>query len=91
MSKDKMKIDSVMPLEQVVARLQELTASLESGSLNVQFGQETMQLTPTSVVRFELKVGRKKEKERVSLEISWEPDDAPGSVKISSTPDIKLG
>lgn len=91
MSKDKLKIDSIMPLDQVISKLEELLGSLKSGCLNIQLGQETMQLTPAGVVDFEMKVAKKKDKEKLSLEISWEPDQNQAMQISTDEPGMKLG
>ncbi len=91
MSKDKLKIDSIMPLDQVIGKLEELVGSLKNGSLNIQFGQETMQLTPSGVVDFEMKVSKKKDKEKLSLEICWEPDQDQAMQISTQEPGMKLG
>lgn len=92
MGKDKLKMDSMMPLEQAAATLEELACSLKNGTISVQLGQETMQLCPAGVVQFEMKVSRKKEKQKISLEVSWDAEESPEAVQISSTaPGMKLG
>lgn len=90
MAKDKLKIDSVMPLDQVISKLDELATSLKNGSLRIQLGQETMQLTPSGVVDFEMKVSKKKDKEKVSLEISWEADQNQAMQISAQAPDLKM-
>ncbi len=91
MSKDKLKLDSIMPLDQVISKMEELVASLKQGVLNIQLGQETLRLTPPRVVDFEMKVSKKKDKEKVSMEISWEADQNQG-LQISATdPGLKIG
>jgi len=91
MSKDKLKIDSVMPLDQVISKLEELASSLKNGSMTIQLGQESMQLRPSGVVDFEMKVSRKKDKEKVSLEISWEVEQSQAMQISAEAPGIKLG
>lgn len=90
MSKDKLKIDSIMPLDQVIGKLEELVTSLKNGALNIQLGTEALQLTPCGVVDFEMKVSKKKDKEKVSLEISWEVDQNQAMQISANEPSMKL-
>ncbi len=85
MSKDKLKLDSIMPLDQVVGKLEELVASLKNGTVSFQLGQESLSLTPPSVVDFEMKVSKKKDREKVSIEISWDAEAVAKALKISNT------
>ncbi len=91
MSKDKLKLDSIMPLDQVVARLEELVASMKSGSVVFQLGQESLSLIPPKVVDFEMKISRKKDKEKIFIEISWDAEAGTQGLQISnSVPEIKI-
>lgn len=85
--KKKLKIEGMMERTQVAAYLESLVAGLKDGALHIQAGQESAVLTPPTVVDFEFEVASKKDKEKLSIEISWKLGDkaAQQDVSISST------
>lgn len=74
MSKNKLEIEGIMERSQVIAYLENLVEGLKAGSVHIQAGHETAVLTPPNIVDFEMEVGQKKEKSKISLEISWRTD-----------------
>jgi amphi-Trp domain-containing protein len=87
MSKKKVKIESVMELSQVSQYLEDVLQSIRDGSINVEKGTDSITLVPQNIVRFEMCLSRKKDKEKVSLEISWKCDPeavAANNVQIGS-------
>lgn len=65
-----------MPLDQVATALEELAVSLKNRTITIQAGQETMQLTPPLVLEFEMKISQGKDKGKISVELSWEGNEA---------------
>ncbi len=91
MSKDKLKLDSIMPLDQVVEKLTELVESLKSGTVVFQIGQESLSLAPPKVVDFEMKVSKKKDKEKIFIEIRWDAQAGTQGLQITNTePEIRI-
>jgi amphi-Trp domain-containing protein len=80
--KDKVKIEGRMALEQAINHIKDVLQSLERGVINVQVGEEYMELTPQPVVDFEMALSNKKDKEKFSFEIAWKRAEGT-SVKIS--------
>lgn len=74
MSKNTVKIDSLMELSRVITTLEEVLASLKRGALNISLGDDSVTLVPPPVVDFEMELEEKKDKAKLSLEISWRKD-----------------
>jgi amphi-Trp domain-containing protein len=86
MSSNKIKVEGMMSLEQAVSYLEDVLSSLKGGAIKVQAGEETMTLTPQSVVNFEMSLSQKKDKEKFKLEIGWKEGGklSEDSLKISN-------
>lgn len=74
--KNKIKLDSMLDLNQVIEYLDNVLQGLKSGTVNVRLGQESVILHPPSVVDFEMKVSQKKDKDKIAVEIGWRKDDS---------------
>jgi len=85
MEKAKVKIKETMGIEQVVTHLKDLTHSLESGLIRARDGEQTVSLGVAEEVFFEMKLSRKKDKAKCSIEIFWDDDGqkTKGSFTIS--------
>jgi amphi-Trp domain-containing protein len=69
----KVKLEGVMELREAVARIEALASGLKEGKVVFAGENESLTLTPSRVVSAEFKAGQKKDKEKISLEISWKP------------------
>jgi amphi-Trp domain-containing protein len=69
--KNKIKIEGVMQLSEVIANLEKLTCDMKSGCVTIAAGDESLALSPSTLVNVEMKASQKKDKEKFALEISW--------------------
>lgn len=69
--KNKIKIEGVMQLSEVIANLEKLVADMQCGKVTLAAGDESLMLSPSVLVNVEMKASQKKDKEKFSLEISW--------------------
>jgi amphi-Trp domain-containing protein len=69
--KEKIKIEGVMQLTEVIANLEKLVNDMKSGLVTLAAGDESLELRPSVLVSVDMKAARKKDKEKFSLEISW--------------------
>ncbi|MBG0774978.1 MAG: amphi-Trp domain-containing protein [Desulfovibrionaceae bacterium] len=86
MGKRKIELDGATELKQVAAYLESIVKGLKAGTLHVQLGADTLDLQLPSVVDFEMSVSQKKEKEKITVELSWRSDavtTGPGGVVIT--------
>ncbi len=63
-----------MELEKVAFYLEDLLASLKSGTLCIQQGENLVTLHPSQFVDFEVEAASKKGKEKLSIELNWRND-----------------
>lgn len=83
MKDKKMKVEGVMELSQAITYLENVLDSLKQGQLVLEAGQESLVLSPPSIVDFEMEVARKKDKEKFQVEISWKTGSkAKGTVEV---------
>ena len=84
MGKDKIKIKQTLDTAQVVAHLEDLAQSLTSGVIRAENGGDAVVLVAAETMKFEMKLSRKKDKAKCSIEMEWE-DDGSGAAgfKIS--------
>lgn len=78
MSKGKIKIKKTMDTVQAVAYLEDLANSLSAGMIRVEDGEETLVLNTAETLKFEMKLSRKKDKAKCSIEMEW-VDDGSGA------------
>lgn len=74
MSKGKIKIKQTMETAQAVAHLEDLANSLSSGVIRAENGEESIVIAAADTVKFEMKLGRKKDKAKCSIELEWIDD-----------------
>lgn len=74
MSKGKVKIEQTLETKQVVKHLSDLARSLDAGVIRAEGTEDSVVLHVPEVVEFEMKVSRKKEKAKCTLELSWKDD-----------------
>ncbi|TVM19822.1 amphi-Trp domain-containing protein [Oceanidesulfovibrio indonesiensis] len=90
MGKNKVKIDGTMDLAQVIAYLEDIIGGLKAGTVHVQLGQESVMLSPGNIVDCEIEVSQKKDKEKMTLELSWKKDESGTDVVRISTAGPKI-
>lgn len=69
--KNKIKVEGVMQITEVIANLEKLAADMRAGLVTLAAGDETLTLTPSVLVSVDMKASQKKDKEKFALEISW--------------------
>lgn len=69
--KNKIKIEGVMQLSEVIANLEKLVADMKAGIVTLAAGDESLELNPSVLVNVAMKAAQKKDKEKFALEISW--------------------
>ncbi|MFP5221088.1 MAG: amphi-Trp domain-containing protein [Acidobacteriota bacterium] len=71
MSKDKIKMEGVMDVKEVVDYLEDVVAGFKAGSVCMTVGEDCLTLRPRGVMDVSLKVSQKKDKEKLALEVEW--------------------
>ena len=92
--KSEIKIKGNMDPDTVVAVLEDLLTSFKDGKICIQKDKEFVTLKPGNDIEVEIEAGHKKNKQKLSVELSWrqvEPaEETAGEFKISSQePEIK--
>ncbi len=87
MSSKKLKVEGTMDLDQAIVYLENVLASLREGRIKVETADDAVTLIPEKVVKFEMSVSQKKDKEKFTVEIAWKTDaDSPSRRGFSITP-----
>lgn len=71
MGKQEIEIKTVLGREEAARYLQELSQCLAGGKIVVQRAGEYVELGPQSTLELEIGAVRKKDKEKITLELSW--------------------
>jgi amphi-Trp domain-containing protein len=71
MGKDKVKVEGVMDVKEVIAYLEDVVAGFKAGSVCMTVGEECLTLKPRGIMDVALKVSQKKDKEKFALEVAW--------------------
>lgn len=74
MGKGKVKIKQTMDTAQAASILEDLAESLSKGVIRAENGEDSVTLCAGETVYFEMKVSRKKDKAKCSIELEWEDD-----------------
>lgn len=74
--KNKIKIEGVMQLSEVIANLEKLIEDMKAGVVTLGAGEECLSLQPSVLINVEMKASQKKEKEKFALELSWKKHKA---------------
>lgn len=84
MSKEKIEIEKVLDLPTAIAHLENVLSGLRKGSLTLTQGLDSVTLNTPSVLAFELSASRRKEKQKLSIELSWKSglEETPDSLRI---------
>lgn len=90
MSKKEIEIKTALSAAEAASYLRELATCLEQGRVVLQRGAEFIELTPGQAMELELEAAEKKDRQKLSLELSWRlclPEQpAAVQLKISSEP-----
>lgn len=65
--------DSLEDVESLVHYLKAVVRGFEEGKLRVAGGNESIELEPNGLVRFEVRASQKEERARFSLRFTWKP------------------
>ncbi len=87
MSKKTLVFKGRLQQEQAIEYLEELVASIKAGKVCVENGDRHVVLNPTDQVYVEISASEKRDKEKISFEISWMKDvpaEEEAKLKISS-------
>jgi len=85
MGKGKVKIKQTMDTAQVAAHLEDLASSLVAGVIRIESGEDAVILCSGDIVKFEMKVSRKKDKAKCSIEMEWTDDGSKAeALKITA-------
>jgi amphi-Trp domain-containing protein len=76
--KECVKLKDTLSATEVAERLAWLRTCLLDGSLAISSGQDEITLTPASVIAMKLKASRKKDREKISVELEWRPGPLSG-------------
>lgn len=73
-SKGKVKIKQTMDTSEALAHLQDLAQSLDAGVIRAEDGENKLVLGVADTMQFELKLSKKKDKAKCSIEMEWQED-----------------
>lgn len=85
MSKQKVSMEKLMSVSDLVEYLEGLVTGLKEGCLVVQQGDKSLSLTPPTMLAVEIKAKQKKNKSKFSMELAWR---APETKEDSASLDI---
>jgi len=71
MTRKGLSFKSLLQAEQAASYLEDLAASIRAGTVNLSHGDERVVLTPKQTLALELSASEKKDKQKLSLELSW--------------------
>lgn len=87
-SKQELKAELAMSLPDVTEYLEAIVAGLREGRVYLEHGGKVLGLYPGETVTLELSAKQKKNRDKLSLELSWERPEGAGEdgqeLKISS-------
>jgi len=69
--KKQIEFEGTMELEKAIAYLEEMLQCIKQGMVSVECGEQRLTLKPSPVIQFELEAKQKKDKETLSVELSW--------------------
>jgi amphi-Trp domain-containing protein len=84
--KSEVKIKRTMEADALADVLDDLAKSIREGTVCVQRGDEFVTLNPGGRMEMELEAGQKKDKQKLSIELSWRQLD----VQEEETADFKI-
>ncbi len=72
MEKKTIVLKEKMELAKVISCLEDIVASLKTGTMCVQHGDDLVTLKPGACIELEIEAVMKKGKEKLALELSWQ-------------------
>lgn len=72
-AKGEIKLKETVAIAEAANRLEWILKGLLAGSITLSSGEETLKLTPSSVLDLKVKASQKKDKEKIEIEIEWRP------------------
>ena len=73
--KQELKMEGGMDIDSAVAYLERLIDGFKSGNVRLEKGAEVLLLHPAGVLEMEIEAAQKKEKEKISIDLSWKRSD----------------
>ena len=79
----KIKFKNEMGKQEVIVYMETLLDGLKRGNLQLQQGADSLVLTPSSVMKVEMKATQKKKKGSLRFKISWKEEGADNDLSAS--------
>lgn len=94
MSKHEIEFKTLMNRDEAIEHLEKLVQCLNAGKIVVERGKHFVSISPEEKISFELECSQKKDKEKISFELSWNPTlpdpDPEDQLNISfNEPDVE--
>jgi amphi-Trp domain-containing protein len=81
MAENEINVESMLELPQAVAYLEDIVRSLKEGHVYVEHGDNKLEMTPEPNVKVGLKAKQKRDKQSISLKISWRSTPPAGKIE----------
>jgi amphi-Trp domain-containing protein len=75
MGKKEVEMKSKMEIEKAIEVVESLLAGLKKGKVFVQHGDKVVEITPEKTVKLEVEAEQKKDKEKISVRMTWHKKD----------------
>lgn len=73
MSKHEIEVKTLMNRDEAIEHLEKLAQCLKAGKVVIERGKRFVSISPEEKISFELECSQKKDKEKISFELSWNP------------------
>jgi len=73
MSKHEIEFKTLVDKDEAIAYLEKLVQCLKAGKVVIERGGNFISISPEEKISFELECSQKKDKEKISFELSWNP------------------
>ncbi len=87
METNEIRVKKEMERGQAIEYLQAVINSMRQGRVTIEHADETLALTPPAGVTVQVKARRKRDKESVSVKLSWE---VPGETEEAAASDLRI-
>lgn len=67
------KFNCMMPLEEAVSYFEAIVAGLKKGTISFKQGEQSLKLNPPAHLSVDVRAGTRKDRERISFELEWQP------------------
>jgi len=84
MEKKEISLKDRVDSKEVVNYLEDIIAGLNTGTLCIQSGCESITLKPSTTIQFEIEASTKKDKGKLNIELSWSAE------KMINSQDLKI-